>query len=167
VNKVIISGNTGADIIERKFENDTLYCYFDVADASGYTGKDGKWVKQVTWHHCRITGNLTKTMVNKIGKGSTVVVEGKLVDTKKENGKDLKQVVYVNNIEFLNFKAPATAVAGTADNAVVIAELIKGGMSLAEAKKAIAGDKKKPVEKKKAVASAAVVDDSDAIPFDE
>ena len=178
MNKMIIIGRTGADIVARKFESGTEYCFFDVADKDGYTDKNGKRVDQTEWHHCRVVGGLVKTLAGHIGKGSLISLEGKIVSSRdkdgkaiKENGKTLAPTVHVSRIEFLVTQDPVnkTAVAPTVGdaNAEVVAALIKGGMSLEEAKKALGGTTKPADAGAKTTTAPTVVDNSDAIAFDK
>jgi len=181
MNKVIVIGRTGADIVGKNFPDGTVYCFFGVADKNNYTNKKGKKVDQTEWHRCRVVGGLVKTLVSHIGKGSLISLEGKLVfmkdedgDAVKENGKTLAPYIEVNKIEFLVAQSPTTAAAPAAAPAVsdadanLLAALIMKGMSLEEAKKALGGGRVKTADAgAKSAAAPTVVDNSDAIPFDK
>ena len=166
MNKVMIVGRTTKDIIGNAFPDGKAFCFFSIADDDSYTDrKTKKRVKRTHFHNCRMTGGIVGTMVKYVGKGSMIALEGKVTysESEKDGKKYRNTTVLVTNIEFLDTKKPAgAAIAGTADNAAIIAALIASGMSLEEAKKAIA----KKVTKS-STAAPTVVDESDAIPFDE
>lgn len=101
MNKAILIGNITKDLELRKTPSDKSVVEFSVALNDGYgEKKTTEYVNVVAWE------KTAETLVNYCGKGSKVMVEGKIkTDSYDKNGaKVYKTYVLANNIEFLNSK---------------------------------------------------------------
>ena len=107
MNKVIISGNLGADPELRNTNNGTAVCKLSVA--TSWKGKDGK--EDTQWHNVIVRGKQGESCKEFLTKGSKVLVEGRIQSRKYEDKN--KQEKYITEIiaqgvEFLSPKSNGT-----------------------------------------------------------
>ncbi len=100
MNKVILTGNLGADPDSRYTPDGKAVTTFDIAVSDGY-GDNQKtyWFKIVSW------GKLAETCANNLKKGRKVLVEGKLVSRSYETQDGQKRKVteiVAGHVEFLD-----------------------------------------------------------------
>lgn len=99
MNKVILIGNITKDLELRKTPSNKSVVEFSVAINEGYgEKKTTEYVYIMAWE------KTAETLANYCGRGSKIMVEGKIkTDTYEKNGaKVYKTYVLANNIEFLN-----------------------------------------------------------------
>lgn len=86
-NKVELIGRIGRDPEMKTAANGSTFVSFSVATDEGYKGKDGVWVDKAEWHNCVAWNKLAEFIGTRVGKGTLVLVEGKL-QTRKWQDKD-------------------------------------------------------------------------------
>jgi single-strand DNA-binding protein len=92
MNRITIAGNVGREP-ELKYSNAGMAILkFSVADTSG---KDDK--KKTIWHSVTAFGDLAENAAASLGKGTRVVIEGKLTEDKYTN----KEGVEVTKMQVL------------------------------------------------------------------
>ena len=99
MNKAILIGNITKDLELRKTPSNKSVVEFSVALNEGYgEKKTTEYINVVAWE------KTAETLANYCGRGSKIMVEGKIkTDTYEKNGaKVYKTYVLANNIEFLN-----------------------------------------------------------------
>jgi single-strand DNA-binding protein len=99
MNKVILIGNITKDLELKKTPSNKSVVEFSVALNEGYgEKKTTEYINVVAWE------KTAETLANYCGRGSKIMVEGKIkTDTYEKNGaKVYKTYVLANNIEFLN-----------------------------------------------------------------
>lgn len=99
MNKVILIGNITKDLELRRTPSNKSVVEFSVALNEGYgEKKTTEYINVVAWE------KTAETLANYCGKGSKIMVEGRIkTDTYEKNGaKVYKTYVLANNIEFLN-----------------------------------------------------------------
>ena len=110
MNKAILIGNITKDLELRKTQSDKSVVEFSVALNEGYGEKKTvEYVNVVAWEKS------AETLVNYCGKGSKVMVEGRIkTDSYEKNGQKVyKTYVLANNIEFLSAKDTHSAKSDT------------------------------------------------------
>jgi len=80
VNRITIAGNVGREPELKYSQGGMAILKFSVADT---TGKDDK--KKTMWHNVTVFGDLAENAAASLGKGTRVVVEGKLTEDKYTN----------------------------------------------------------------------------------
>lgn len=99
MNKVILIGNITKDLELRKTQSAKSVVEFSVALNEGYGEKKTvEYVNIIAWE------KTAETLVNYCGKGSKIMVEGRIkTDSYDKNGQKVyKTYVLANNIEFLS-----------------------------------------------------------------
>ena len=110
MNKAILIGNITRDLELRKTQSDKSVVEFSVALNEGYGEKKTvEYVNVVAWE------KTAETLVNYCGKGSKVMVEGRIkTDSYDKNGQKVyKTYVLASNIEFLSTKDTHSAKSDT------------------------------------------------------
>ena len=82
--KVFILGNCGREPEQRYTPAGKAVCNFSVASNRSFKGKDGEWQSEVTWYRVTTWNDLAERCNEKLHKGSTVFIEGRL--NPDENG---------------------------------------------------------------------------------
>lgn len=80
MNRITIAGNVGREPELKYSQGGMAILKFSVADT---TGKDDK--KKTMWHNVTVFGELAENAAASLGKGTRVVIEGKLTEDKYTN----------------------------------------------------------------------------------
>jgi single-strand DNA-binding protein len=78
LNKVIVSGNLGADADLRFTKAGIPVANFRLASNQDYRDADGKWQRRVEWVSCVVFGNRAEGLAPLLTKGREVTVDGSL-----------------------------------------------------------------------------------------
>lgn len=109
-NKVQLIGNLGNAPDVRTTESGKKLARFSVATNESYTNAQGQKIKETQWHNLVAWGKLAEIVEKYLGKGSEVVIEGKLVNrnyTDKEGNKKYITEIEVNELLMLGGKNKA------------------------------------------------------------
>ena len=109
-NKVQLIGNLGNAPDVRTTESGKKLARFSVATKESYTNAQGQKIKETQWHNLVAWGKLAEIVEKYLGKGSEVVIEGKLVNrnyTDKEGNKKYITEIEVNELLMLGGKNKA------------------------------------------------------------
>ena len=90
VNKVLLIGRVGKDA-EIKQTNSTKLMKFSLATSESYK-KNEEWINVVEWHNIVMFSDYVDNLANRIKKGATVFVEGK-IKTNEHEGKYYTSIV--------------------------------------------------------------------------
>jgi len=108
-NSVLLMGNLGGDPIFSELSNGGKLTRLSLATNEFYRNKEGEMVKKTEWHRCIAWGKLAERMNDKLRKGSSVAVRGKLTyrsyEDKDGNQRTLPQVE-VQEYSILNKEKP-------------------------------------------------------------
>ncbi|MFK8056000.1 MAG: single-stranded DNA-binding protein [Saprospiraceae bacterium] len=94
-NNITLIGNLGSDIAVNEFANDKRVGRVNLAYSSSFTNKLGEREERTDWFNLTIWNKTCERMVTQVGKGSRVLVEGKLVTGSYQNKEGQK----VNTVE--------------------------------------------------------------------
>ena len=112
MNKAIILGNLGGEVDLKHIAGGTSVAKFSVATSEH--GKDGK--ESVTWHNIIVWGKPADRCAEHLGKGSKVLVEGKIVNRSYEDKSGVKKYVSEihtwSNVEFVGARKEREDVQG-------------------------------------------------------
>ncbi len=89
MNKVIISGNLGADPITRFTQNGDKVANFSIASTEHFTNKHGERKKNTTWIKVTAFRGVADIVERHLNKGEKVLVEGKLSNRKYTDKDDI------------------------------------------------------------------------------
>lgn len=109
-NKVQLIGHLGNAPDVRTTESGKKLARFSVATNESYTNAQGQKIKETQWHNLVAWGKLAEIVEKYLGKGSEVVIEGKLVNrnyTDKEGNKKYITEIEVNELLMLGGKTKA------------------------------------------------------------
>lgn len=105
LNKVILIGHVGANPESRETSSGDQVTSFSLATTSSYKDKDGEYM--VEWHKIETWGKLAKLCADRVSKGSTLYIEGR-IKTDKFTGKDGDTIkitkIKANSMLFLDKK---------------------------------------------------------------
>lgn len=106
LNKVIIVGNITRDPELKYIPNGTAVTELNVAVNEKYTTKDGTQKEEVCFVSVVVWGKQAENCSQYLSKGSSVLVEGKLIQEswEKDGKKQTKTRVKASLIQFLNSK---------------------------------------------------------------
>lgn len=96
-NNITLIGNLGSDITVNEFANDKRVGRVNLAYSSFYTNKQGEREERTDWFTLKVWNNTCERMAAQVGKGSKVLVEGKLVTDSYEK----KDGTTVNTVEII------------------------------------------------------------------
>ena len=82
MNKVILTGNLGADPEVRYTQSGIPVATFSVATTERWKDKDGNKQESTEWHRVVVWNRLAEIAGEYLSKGSKVLVEGKMVTRK-------------------------------------------------------------------------------------
>ena len=101
MNKAIISGNLGKDPDIKYAQTGTAIANFSVATTETVKGE-----KKTEWHRCVCFGKTAENVGQYLGKGSKVLIEGKIQTRSWEQDGQTKYMteIVANNVEFLDSK---------------------------------------------------------------
>lgn len=106
-NRVILAGHLGNDIEIRKTHSGDSVCELRVATNEKYKDKNGDWQDNTEWHSVQVFGRTADSCAQYIGKGSKVLVEGKIKTRKWETKDGLereKKEIVARFVEFMDPK---------------------------------------------------------------
>src|SRR3990172_6190055 len=83
--RVEILGNLGRDPESRYLESGKMVTNFSVATSEKWTGQDGQKQEKTVWWKIAAFGKLAENCNQYLGKGSKVLVVGKMQATKEGN----------------------------------------------------------------------------------
>ena len=109
-NKVQLIGHLGNAPDVRTTESGKKLARFSVATNESYTNAQGQKIKETQWHNLVAWGKLAEIVEKYLGKGSEVVIEGKLVNrnyTDQEGNKKYITEIEVNELLMLGGKNKA------------------------------------------------------------
>jgi single-strand DNA-binding protein len=84
LNKVMLFGNLGADPELRMTGNGTQVLSFNMATTEVFFDKNQQKQEKTEWHHIALFGARAEPLSKLLGKGSRVLVEGRLQTTSYE-----------------------------------------------------------------------------------
>lgn len=110
MNKVILTGNLGADPEVRYTQNGTAVATFSVATTERWKDKDGNKQESTEWHRIVVWNRLAEIAGEYLTKGAKVLVEGKLITRKWQdqegNNRYTTEVVLSGNGSRLEMLSP-------------------------------------------------------------
>lgn len=101
MNNVTLSGRLGNDLELYSTNSNKEYTRFNLAVTDDFNKEKTNWIPVVLW------GKLAVNMVNLIGKGNRIIVQGKLETNnyKDKNGNEVRGFnITASNIEIIDFK---------------------------------------------------------------
>ena len=96
-NNITLIGNLGSDIEVHNFANDKCVGRVNLAYSSSFTNKKGEREERTDWFTLKAWNKTCTRMVAQVGKGSRVLIEGKLVTDSYEK----KDGTKVNTVEIV------------------------------------------------------------------
>lgn len=111
LNKVMVIGRLGSEPEVRYTQSGQAVCSFRVATDSRWTNKAGEKQEKTEWHRVTAWGKLGELVVQYVGKGSQVYVEGRLETseyTDKDGVKRYSTAIVANEVEFLGPRREST-----------------------------------------------------------
>ena len=109
INKVMLIGNLGKDPETKEFENGKSVTNFSMATSESYKDKDGEWQERTEWHDISAWQSMS---AQKLSKGDTVYVEGKLTTRSWEDSEGNKRYKTEVNANYIRLvKRSGTQVA--------------------------------------------------------
>lgn len=85
VNKVILIGNLGKDVVLNQTNSGKSVASFSIATSESYTDRNGEKIQDTQWHNVVVWGKLAEICDNYLSKGSKVYIEGKLTTRSYED----------------------------------------------------------------------------------
>lgn len=102
-NSVQLIGNLGKDVELHNYDSGKSKASFSIATNDYYKNNQGEKIQETQWHNVVAWGKLAENMKAIIGKGSEVIIKGKLVSRSYEDKTGIKK--YITEIvanEFLS-----------------------------------------------------------------
>ena len=115
-NNITLIGNLGSDINVNEFASDKRVGKVGLAYSSSFTNKKGEREEKTDWFNLTIWNKTCERMAAQVGKGSRVLIEGRLTTNSYENkeGQQVKTVDIIVN-SFQKIERPAKAVVASSD----------------------------------------------------
>jgi len=108
-NTVQLIGNLGRDVELKEISNGSKVAKFTLATNDFYKNNKGEVIKETQWHSIVAWGKTAETMAKILKKGSSVVLQGKLVHrTYEDKDGNVKYTSEVKVNEFINMTKPET-----------------------------------------------------------
>jgi len=107
VNKVILIGNVGSDVVCKYMPNGTAVANFSVATSEEWKDKNsGEKQEKVEWHRIAIFGKLAEIVEKYVKKGSKLYLEGRLQtrEWEQDGVKRYSTEVVCNELQMLDSK---------------------------------------------------------------
>lgn len=82
INKVILIGNLGGDVVTRSMPSGAMVASFSVATSERWKGKEGGTQERTEWHQVACFGRLAQIAQEHLKKGQQVYIEGSLRTSK-------------------------------------------------------------------------------------
>ena len=96
-NSVTLTGNLGSDIELRQLPSGQTVGNVSIAVTRNYTSKAGETIQDTNWFRLVVWGQQADRMSREVGKGSRVIVEGRLTSRSYENKegqrKDVTEII--------------------------------------------------------------------------
>lgn len=106
-NQVLLIGNLGKDLEFKSFENGRKLAKGPIATNEFYKNNQGEKIQETQWHNLIAWGKTAELMNTLLKKGDEIVVQGKLVHRKYEDGEGtLKYITEVVVSEFAKMSKP-------------------------------------------------------------
>jgi single-strand DNA-binding protein len=100
INKVEVSGFVGINPEVKTMPNGNKLLRFTLATSKSYKDREGKWVRDTTWHNIVMWNKMAETAGSDVKKGSRVSVNGHLANRsytdKDGNKKTTTEIVAVS-----------------------------------------------------------------------
>jgi len=106
-NRVILAGHVGNDIELHKTRSGDSVCELRVATNEKYKDKNGELQENTEWHSVQVFGRSADSCAQYIGKGSKVLIEGKIKTRKWETSEGVereKKEIVARFVEFMDPK---------------------------------------------------------------
>lgn len=118
-NRSILAGNLVGDPEVKFLESGTSVCKFTLAINSKYK-KGEEWKEEVSFFDIVAFGKLGELIAENVGKGQSVLIEGRLKQERweKEGAKKSAVRVYADSVQFLSPKKETAKAAPPADDEV-------------------------------------------------
>lgn len=115
-NNITLIGNLGSDIKVNEFASDKRVGKVGLAYSSMYTNKKGEREEKTDWFNLTIWNKTCERMAAQVGKGSRVLIEGRLTTNSYENkeGQQIKTVEIIVN-SFQKIERPEKVVSAPVD----------------------------------------------------
>jgi len=84
-NNITLIGNLGSDINVNEFASDKRVGKVGLAYSSSFTNKKGEREEKTDWFNLTIWNKTCERMAAQVGKGSRVLIEGRLTTNSYEN----------------------------------------------------------------------------------
>jgi single-strand DNA-binding protein len=116
--QTIILGYTGADIELRSTSNGTSVANFSVATSEKWRDKSGEKKEETMWHKVVAWDRLAENAAQYVGKGSLILVVGKLQRKtwEKDGAKHSSVELVARSIQYIDTKPPADSDGGSPDS---------------------------------------------------
>lgn len=104
INKVIIAGHLGRDPESRSFDNGGSVCNFSIATSEKWKDRQtGEPRERTDWHNIVCRNRLAEVASKYLGKGSPVLIDGRLRTRSYEKDGQTRYVteVHADRVEFL------------------------------------------------------------------
>jgi len=107
--KVMLIGNLGRDPEVKYSQQGTAIAQFSVATTERWKDKGGELQEHTEWFAVKAFGRLAEIVGENLHKGGRVYLEGRKRteswDDKQTGAKHCRDLVYVDRVEFLDFRA--------------------------------------------------------------
>jgi single-strand DNA-binding protein len=105
MNKITITGYLGRAPEGRYTPTGTMVSRFSVASTRKYTGNDGEKVSDTVWFNVSAWGRLGEIAMEYLGKGSHVLVEGRIQEPYVwKGGEKASNQITATSLEILSWK---------------------------------------------------------------
>ena len=106
-NCVQLIGNLGKDVEFKEISNGSKVAKFTLATNDYYKNNKGDLIKETQWHSVVAWGKMAENMAKVLKKGSSIVLQGKLVHRSYED-KDgnIRYLSEVKAYDFMNMSKP-------------------------------------------------------------
>lgn len=102
-NSVQLIGNLGKDVELKEISTGSKVANFTMATNDFYKNNKGDLVKETQWHSIVAWGKTAELMAKHLKKGSTIVLQGKLIHrTYEDKQGNIKYTSEVKAYEFIN-----------------------------------------------------------------
>lgn len=106
-NSVQLIGNLGRDVELKEISTGSKVANFTLATNDYYKNNKGEQVKETQWHSIVAWGKTAELMAKVLKKGSSVVLQGKLVHrTYEDKDGNVRYTSEVKVHEFINMSKP-------------------------------------------------------------
>jgi single-strand DNA-binding protein len=78
INRVILVGNLGADPEVQFLASGTAVGKFSLATSRAWKDKEDQWQEETEWHKVKVWGKKAEYLAEKLRKGATCYVEGRI-----------------------------------------------------------------------------------------